>query len=83
VPDPVDSLDDAPLVVDARKLAKLLCCGVRTIRTWDQLGKLPKAIRIGGGAHARVYWLVDEIRDWLKAGAPDRERWELMRAAQK
>ena len=61
----------SPLVVDARRLAKLLCCGVRSVRTWDAAGKLPKPIRIGG----RVVWRMKEIRDWLAAGAPDRQTW--------
>ena len=68
-----------PLVVDAKRLAKLLCAGVRTVRTWDAAGKLPAPLRIGG----RVVWLVEEIRAWLKAGAPDRKTWAAIRAARK
>ena len=66
-----------PLVVDARRLAKLLCAGIRTVRTWDAAGKLPKPIRIGG----RVVWREDEIRAWLAAGAPNRDEWEARKAA--
>lgn len=69
----------SPLVVDARRLARLLCCGIRTVRTWDAGGKLPKPIRIGG----RVVWRVDEIRAWLVAGAPNRETWAAIRDARK
>lgn len=69
----------SPLVVDARRLAKLLCCGVRSVRTWDAAGKLPMPIRIGG----RVLWRMKEIRAWLAAGAPDRQTWAAIRAAQK
>ncbi len=58
----------SPLVVDARRLAKLLSAGVRTVRTWDAAGKLPAPIRIGG----RVVWRVAEIRAWLAAGAESR-----------
>ena len=61
-----------PLVVDAKLLARLLTCGVRTVRTLDASGKLPKAVRIGG----RVVWVVADILAWLEAGAPDRETWE-------
>jgi len=61
-----------PLVVDAKRLARLLTCGVRTVRTLDTSGKLPKPLRIGG----RVVWRVSEIREWLAAGAPDRDTWE-------
>ena len=66
-----------PLVVDARRLARLLCAGIRTVRTWDAAGKLPAPIRIGG----RVVWRVDEIRAWLAAGAPNRDVWEARKAA--
>jgi predicted DNA-binding transcriptional regulator AlpA len=66
-------------VVDAKRLAKLLCSGVRTVRTWNTLGKLPAPIRIGG----RVVWRVNEIRAWLDAGAPDRETWTAIRAVRK
>ena len=67
----------SPLVVDARRLARLLCCGIRTVRTWDAAGKLPAPIRIGG----RVVWRMDEIRAWLAADAPNREEWEARKAA--
>ena len=69
----------SPLVVDAKRLAKLLCAGVRTVRAWDAAGKLPAPIRIGG----RVVWRVDEIRAWLAAGAPDRETWDARKATSK
>jgi len=69
----------APLLVDARRLAVLLSAGVRTLRTWDAAGRLPAPLRIGG----RVVWRLDEIRDWLDAGAPDRDEWVLIRKARK
>ena len=71
--------EPSPLVADARGLSKLLTVGLRTVRTWDAAGKLPTPVRIGG----RVVWPLDEIRDWLAAGAPDRETWTAARAAKK
>ena len=68
-----------PLVVDAKRLAKLLGLGLRTIRTHDAAGKLPAPVRIGG----RVVWSVAEIRAWLSAGAPDRATWAAIRDARK
>lgn len=62
---------DTPLVADAKRLARLLAVGVRTVRSWDAAGKLPTPLRIGG----KVVWRLDEIRAWLAAGAPDRETW--------
>ena len=78
---PIRPLDPAskrrlkPLVVDAKLLARLLTCGVRTVRTLDASGKLPKPIRVGG----RVCWRVKEILAWIEAGAPDRDTWEEVR----
>lgn len=65
-----------PLVVDARKLAKLLSCGLRTIRTMDAAGRLPRPLRLGGNL---VRWDLREIAAWLQAGAPDRATWEARR----
>ncbi|HET6575911.1 MAG TPA: helix-turn-helix domain-containing protein [Fimbriiglobus sp.] len=79
VADPPADLAGAPLVVDARRLAVLLGCGLRTVRTHDAAGKLPAPVRIGG----RVVWRVSEIRDWLAAGAPDRATWAARIAARK
>ena len=74
---PATLTDELPLVVDARRLAKFLCAGLRTIRSWDAAGKLPAPIHIGG----KVVWRLDEIRDWLAAGAPRRAEWQARRAA--
>ena len=75
--DPATLTDELPLVVDARRLAKFLCAGLRTVRSWDAAGKLPAPIRLGG----KVVWRTDEIRDWLAAGAPRRAEWQARRAA--
>jgi predicted DNA-binding transcriptional regulator AlpA len=61
-------------VADAKALAVLLGgVGLRSIRTWDAAGKLPRPIKVGG----RVMWRLDEIRRWLAAGAPARAEWEV------
>jgi prophage regulatory protein len=75
--DPPADAADLPLVVDARRLAEMLGAGIRTIRSWDASGVLPRPVRVGG----RVVWRVSEIRDWLDAGAPCRQMWEARRAA--
>ena len=61
-----------PLAVSAKQLAGMLDLSVRTIRTMDAAGKLPRGIRIGRS----VRWPVDELRAWLDAGCPDRASWE-------
>ena len=65
-----------PLAVSAKQLARMLDLSVRTIRTMDAAGKLPRGVRIGRS----VRWPVDELRDWLDAGCPDRRAWETIRA---
>lgn len=69
----------APLVADAKALAKLLGLGLRTIRTYDTRGLIPKPVKLG----SRVVWRLDEIRAWLATGAPDRATWDALRAARK
>jgi predicted DNA-binding transcriptional regulator AlpA len=66
-----------PLAVDAKRLSKRLSVGVRTIRSLDAAGKLPAAVRLG----SRKVWVLDEIRAWLDAGAPDRKTWAAIRGA--
>jgi len=68
-----------PLVVDAKRLATLLTCGVRTVRTLDAAGKLPTPLRLGG----RVVWRRAEIKAWVAAGCPDRAAWEAIKAARR
>jgi predicted DNA-binding transcriptional regulator AlpA len=66
-----------PLVADAKRLATLLAVSLRSVRSMNASGKLPRPVRIGG----RVVWRMEEIRDWLAAGAPDRAAWERMQEA--
>lgn len=68
-----------PLAVDAKGVAKLLTVGLRTVRTWDAAGKLPKPVRIG----AKVLWSVAELKAWLAAGCPERAEWDCRKAAAK
>lgn len=74
---PLRSTTLRPLAVDARRLAKLLSLGLRTVRTLDAAGKLPTPFRCGN----RKLWDVSDVRAWMKAGAPDRATWELMKKA--
>jgi prophage regulatory protein len=64
-----------PLVADAKLLARLLGVSVRSIRGWDYGGKLPRPVRLG----SRAVWLIEEVRCWLAAGAPDRSAWETLK----
>jgi predicted DNA-binding transcriptional regulator AlpA len=72
-----------PLVADAKRLAQLLGLGVRTIRSMDYSGQLPRPIKLG----SRMVWIITEIHRWLAAAKngipPDRRQWELMRDQRK
>ena len=65
-----------PLVVDARGVAELLGVSRSLVFKLDSQGRLPRGIRLG----KRKVWFVEELRDWLRAGAPSRERWEAIKA---
>jgi hypothetical protein len=63
-----------PLAVRGDEAARL--CGVspRLWRALDSSGRVPRGRRLG---RAKI-WSVDELRAWLRAGCPARDRWESM-----
>lgn len=67
------------LVVRAKELAKLLSISIVSIRRMDSGGLLPKPLRLGGC----VVWNLAEIKTWLSAGSPNREKWQAIVAASK
>ncbi len=69
-----------PLAVDATGLANLLSLSRRKIQQMASSGALgPSPIRFGKS----IRYSISEIESWLAAGAPNRDRWLLIRAAQK
>ncbi len=65
-----------PLAIDAKALAATLGVSVRSVRTMDGAGRIPRPVRLNGRC---IRWPLDEIRAWLRAGAPDRRTWEAMK----
>ena len=65
------------LALPAADVAKLLGISQRHLYTLNASGQLPRPIRLGRS----VRWRADELRDWLDAGCPARDRWEVMREA--
>jgi predicted DNA-binding transcriptional regulator AlpA len=63
------------LVVDDEGLAALLGVSARTIHRLDSAGRIPQAIALGRCKR----WSVDEIRAWIRDGAPRRREWIAMR----
>ena len=71
-----EALELPPLAVDAKTLSKMLGLSVRTIRSMNTRGKLPKPVRLSGHS---IRWIVSEVEAWLEAGCPDRDAWESIR----
>jgi predicted DNA-binding transcriptional regulator AlpA len=62
----------SPLLVTARQAAAMCGKSLRTWRTWDAAGWVPRPVRIGRS----TLWRADELREWVDAGCPRREEWE-------
>jgi excisionase family DNA binding protein len=62
------------LLLRAAEVASALGIGKRHLAALNSSGRLPRPIRLGRA----VRWRADEIRAWLAAGAPSRDRWEQM-----
>lgn len=57
------------------------CCGISRAQ-WYKLaasGRTPLPVRLGT---RRTVYLIEELERWLQAGAPDRQTWLRLRAAQ-
>ncbi len=63
--------------MSAGDAAKLLDISPRHLAKLYASGRLPAPVRLGRA----VRWRSDELRDWLAAGCPPRDRWESLRAA--
>jgi hypothetical protein len=65
---------DAPLerlLLDMADLAGLLGLSVRHLRRMDCVGDIPGRVTVG----RRVKYQTEIIREWVRAGLPDRETW--------
>lgn len=60
------------LLVTAKQAAAMCGKSLRTWRTWDAAGWIPRPVRIGRS----TLWRVDELREWIAAGCPRRNEWE-------
>ena len=63
-----------PEVLDVNEVGQLLGVTAKTVRKMDRLNHLPAPLVIGG----RKKWRAKELRTWLEAGAPGREKWHAM-----
>jgi len=60
------------LLLTAGEAAALCRVSVRTWRTWDAAGRVPRSIGIG----RTKLWRPLELVDWIAAGCPTRVQWE-------
>jgi len=73
---PVESPADAPLLIDARELARQLAVGQTTIKKLIRTGRLPlKRFRL---CRKRLFSRV-ELTEWIAAGMPPASRWSMVR----
>jgi len=60
------------LLLSAAETARLLCISRSAFYTLLSSGRIgPLPVRLGRS----VRWRIDEIRDWVEAGCPSRDRW--------
>lgn len=71
-PAPDDSAELTPLMVDTKKAAAMLGISPRMFSSMNSTGRVPRPVRLG----RRVLWRVSELKAWVDAGCPPRERWE-------
>jgi predicted DNA-binding transcriptional regulator AlpA len=62
----------SPLLLTAREAATLCGKSLRTWRSWDAAGVIPRPVRI----RRCTLWRADELRRWIAAGCPNRQQWE-------
>jgi prophage regulatory protein len=62
------------LLLTAREAAAACGKSLRTWRTWDASGLIPRPMRVG----RNTLWRLDELERWIKAGCPNRTTWEVM-----
>ena len=60
------------LLVTAKQAAAMCGKSLRTWRTWDSAGWIPRPVRIGRS----TLWRVGELQEWVAAGCPRRDEWE-------
>lgn len=71
----VDHGMESRLLVSAKDASQLCGKSLRTWRSWDSAGRIPRPVRIGRA----TLWRVDELRAWVEAGCPSRKEWEATR----
>ena len=74
---PPAAANSAPLLLDAKALARLLSTSCATIWRWDAAGKLPAPLRLSAGT---TRWRRGDIEQWIALGCLDRREFETLTA---
>ena len=64
--------DQSDVLIRARLCAEDWGVCLRTWRTWDAAGLIPRPVRVGRS----VFWRKTELDQWIAAGCPRRDVWE-------
>lgn len=72
----VSVVSPAPLLLTAQEAAAMCGKALRTWRSWDAAGMIPRPIRIGRS----TLWRAEELRAWVAAGCPRRREWETLQS---
>jgi len=76
----VTGLEQSPNVmqhglIDMNTVAEQLHCSRRHVERLLASERLPTPVRVG----RLVRWRADEVREWIAAGCPNRDKWNAMR----
>ena len=72
---PATQTETAPLAVDSYGAARLMGISESHWRILVSGGRCPPGVRLG----RRRLWSVQELQDWIQAGAPSAEKLKVLR----
>ena len=64
-----------PILLPATETAEMLNISCAHFYRLHNSGKVPRPVRLGRSAR----WVVEEIKEWILQGMPNRKRWEAIR----
>lgn len=64
-------------LVRGREAAAMLGVSRAHFYRMHKAGRVPLPVKLGGA----VRWRIEELRAWIAAGMPNRQRWEAMHAS--
>jgi len=67
------------LAVDAKAAARMIGVSRALWYSMDSAAQIPAGVHLG----RRRVWPLTELREWLAAGCPSRDRWQAIRGVRK